>query len=54
MTAAAGPRPDTSPMASIRRLDLAELWSTACRAAVCDQMVEAFGNVLGEALADTG
>lgn len=50
--AAAGPHPDTPPMACIRCLDLAERWLTACSATVCVQMVDAFANFSDEALAD--
>ncbi len=49
---AAGPQPDTSPMASIRCLDLAERWLIACSATACVPMVDAFANFSDETLAD--
>lgn len=52
MTAAAGLHPNTSPMAFVRCLDLAQRWLTACSATVCVQMVDAFANFSDEALAD--
>ncbi len=49
---AIGPQSDTSPMACIRCLDLAERWLTACSATTCVQMVDAFANFSDESLAN--
>jgi hypothetical protein len=49
---AVGPRPDASPMACLRCLDLAERWFTACSATACVRMSDAFANFSDESLAD--